>query len=828
MIDSNPLPYDFLNHTMSARSSLKRTFRVEQLEVRRLLAGEGDLFQVQQSFPNAGLLGDVTSEIRWGDGESDPLVLSGDTSVATEGIKVVIDYSLDDNGFFNQAGAKVALQFAADVVASRFQDQLAEIKPSPPGLPGLSYRPFVLHPSRGASDQANGTETSVDSLRNVRVNANEIRLFAGGRNLRQRAGDGSVFDVAAVGGPGDIHSDPYDSTATNRMQQFKARGQAGAVGNNPTDSSLTFAQIGFNTTMDWDFSIDGESLDAQKIDFVAVAMHELAHVFGFGISPLWLSKVQSGTFLGTNARAAYQGSGSVPVLPGHWADAVHDTQPTLMTSQIRTSKGRTLSELDFAALKDLGWEVRNEGDIRFNANHRYADDGNYEPSIVLRGALGGVSVYPLDAVAIDNAPPTLTVSQPFSVPVGVSFEIDDLGVNNDPGANDTFTFQIDWGDGATTDTGNATIDSTADGSGGLTVASFNGTYVYQSAGVQTVTVTVTDKDGASTSSSFQITVTPPPVLTLSVNRSVFAENDGADAAVLTIRRSGPVLSEVQRVDLQSSDPSELSLPSFVEISAGATEVNVPIQAVDDDLLDGDQAVSILASGAHLESDELSVTVKDHEHLTVRFSSSEIIEGANGVSMRVTRSNTDITQALTVNVTGLDRSQLDFAIPVEIPAGRAFVDIAIVTVDDDIAESPQNYDIQFSAPGYAPASEGIIIVDDEPPTFQNLINRFDANQDQNVTAVDALIIINAIARHSGSFDLTPGTDVIDEVFLDVSGDYRVTALDALQVINKLARPSSQSIESETPVLDPLTRLPGNNLLKDRIHDEALEQILASIF
>ena len=72
----------------------------------------------------------------------------------------------------------------------------------------------------------------------------------------------------------------------------------------------------------------------------------------------------------------------------------------------------------------------------------------------------------------------------------------------------------------------------------------------------------------------------------------------------------------------------------------------------------------------------------------------------------------------------------------------------------------------------------------PIPWSNPSNRYDVNGDGEVTARDALIVINAIGRHGG-----PGP--VSEFpwagfYLDVSQDGIVSALDALLVINQLAR------------------------------------------
>lgn len=67
-------------------------------------------------------------------------------------------------------------------------------------------------------------------------------------------------------------------------------------------------------------------------------------------------------------------------------------------------------------------------------------------------------------------------------------------------------------------------------------------------------------------------------------------------------------------------------------------------------------------------------------------------------------------------------------------------------------------------------------------WQNPINRFDVNEDGQVKAQDALIIINYISTSSGQ--LPPCNNHPQLYRLDVNGDGQATAADALAVINRL--------------------------------------------
>ena len=78
-------------------------------------------------------------------------------------------------------------------------------------------------------------------------------------------------------------------------------------------------------------------------------------------------------------------------------------------------------------------------------------------------------------------------------------------------------------------------------------------------------------------------------------------------------------------------------------------------------------------------------------------------------------------------------------------------------------------------------------------FQNPLTSQDANRDNDVTARDAIQIINALSGQRGPLFL-PDVLADPHVYLDVSGDVVLSALDALQVINEMARRTDSEGES----------------------------------
>ncbi|TWT65301.1 cadherin domain-containing protein [Allorhodopirellula solitaria] len=87
-------------------------------------------------------------------------------------------------------------------------------------------------------------------------------------------------------------------------------------------------------------------------------------------------------------------------------------------------------------------------------------------------------------------------------------------------------------------------------------------------------------------------------------------------------------------------------------------------------------------------------------------------------------------------------------------------------------------------------------------LQNLADAYDVNNDDAVTSLDALRIINFL-NESRTTVATAGSLSDDLVYLDVSGDGFVTELDALQVINELNRLGGVEQEpAGEPTTDPV--------------------------
>lgn len=273
-------------------------------------------------------------------------------------ITIQFDYSFDTNHFFDTQAKKDLLQFAADNVASNLNNSMAAIASSGTDTWSASF----IDPSM--------TTNQLATVPNLVVPQNTLIVYVGGSNL-QGTEKGS-------GGPGGFSW----SGSAQWGALVEGRGQAGATGPNPTvfstwGGAITFAQGSTN----WYFGASPSGLGSNQVDFLSVATHELGHVLGIGdVIPgeqtAWSQYVNGHTFTGPNAEAAHGGT-PVPLdTPNaHWAQGTNSGgTEAVMTPILLTGTRKLMTPLDYAGLKDLGWNVQVNNTAQFDAQTYYVSD----------------------------------------------------------------------------------------------------------------------------------------------------------------------------------------------------------------------------------------------------------------------------------------------------------------------------------------------------------------------------------------------------------------------------------------------------------------------
>jgi hypothetical protein len=218
------------------------------------------------------------------------------------------------------------------MITSRLTDSLTAISASG----NNTWSAQFLDPGTGVQD----------SITNLFVPANTIIIYVGGRPLPAGGEVGYAnFGYSWSG------SQDWGNTVVGR-------GKAGATGANPTAFGPWGGSIAFDTNTNWYFGSDTSGLNNTETDFLTVAEHELGHMFGFGTAPSFNDKISNGQFTGSNAVAEFGGNITLDSLQQHWAQGTLDHGlETVMEPVLPAGDRRLFTNLDFAALTDIGWQV---------------------------------------------------------------------------------------------------------------------------------------------------------------------------------------------------------------------------------------------------------------------------------------------------------------------------------------------------------------------------------------------------------------------------------------------------------------------------------------
>ena len=285
--------------------------------------------------------------------------------VTGRAIVIQLDYTYDTNNFFEQPGAKEAMRKAADFFEELIQDSLAPIDPDIYSGSENTWTAWASHPGTGV----------YINLVDLIVPADTLIVFVGGRDLGGAIG---------LGGPGGIAG---GSGSSAWVDAVLGRGQAGALLTPKTDFAPWGGTITFNSQSNWHFQSDGRPSGSSSFDFVSTALHELGHLLGMGTADSWDAQIDTNKrFNGVRSVASFGGPIPVTNDQGHWQDdgncpfdpngannvasrtygsfgsehgavqiAILDPQSCLVLSE---SKLRVFTDLDLAALSDIGWELQ--------------------------------------------------------------------------------------------------------------------------------------------------------------------------------------------------------------------------------------------------------------------------------------------------------------------------------------------------------------------------------------------------------------------------------------------------------------------------------------
>ncbi len=245
-------------------------------------------------------------------------------------LTIQFDYGYDTGNFFADQSRRDVLQLAADNLTSRITTTPGAITPTP----GNNWTITTFNPADPFNPASN------IALTNSNVAAGTIIVYAG-------AETGLGGGEAGLGGHGGYSA----SGSQGWLNSLRTRGHSGFA---TWGGSVTF-----DPSVNWNYTLNSPA--ANQIDFYTVAQHELGHVLGFGTAQEFSRYVSGDSFLGPNATAA--NGGTHPHLnsnadQSHWRQGTNSYGQAVSMQPIVVAGTRVVfSELDYAVLADIGWDV---------------------------------------------------------------------------------------------------------------------------------------------------------------------------------------------------------------------------------------------------------------------------------------------------------------------------------------------------------------------------------------------------------------------------------------------------------------------------------------
>lgn len=259
-------------------------------------------------------------------------------------IDIQFDFSYDTSNFFSSnPGSVDVLNAAASLFETRFTDSLSAITSS-----GSNHFSTVFFdPSSPDADI---------TLQNQSVATDVVGIYVGAAGL-----GGSTRGLGGAGGYNCSGSVGFCDIGLQRGQGQTRNvydGNGNLVSRDAVDVAPWGGSISFdNVSTNWYFGLGTAGLEASQVDFYSVAVHELAHVLGFGTADSFKARTFGADFVG-----ATTGAVALSDDLSHWAAGTLGSvdglsQEAAMTPSIAGGQRKYFTDLDFAAMRDIGWQV---------------------------------------------------------------------------------------------------------------------------------------------------------------------------------------------------------------------------------------------------------------------------------------------------------------------------------------------------------------------------------------------------------------------------------------------------------------------------------------
>ena len=222
----------------------------------------------------------------------------------------------------------------------------------------------------------------------------------------------------------------------------------------------------------------------------------------------------------------------------------------------------------------------------------------------------------------------------------------------------------------------------------------------------------------------------------------------------SVREGGSIWGQVKRsggrdaalaVSLAASGAAAAqvtNLPQTVTINAGSGTAGFYVRVADNAEVDGDRAVTLVATADGFNAVEKTLTIVDDEipQLTIEVvgvTTNSFSEGTT-LTVRVRRPAAVSGKALTVYLGGVSTSQFSYPSSVTLAAGEEYAEFAFASVNDASSELAAALSLRASASGYASAQYDFTLEDDDIPGVSLTLSPEAVSEGAGLNAVYAVL------------------------------------------------------------------------------------------
>lgn len=282
-------------------------------------------------------------------------------------MKIEFDYRFDTNGFFNNPQRRTALEYAGEIWSNLLQDDFEAIPA------GAEFT--ITNPTRGNGETI-VLDSEIDDLlifvgsgslnnnSSESLHASDYHLRACACHSCASASSNKIVNLSQPGILGTENVVAIDSLLAQAQVNgtdlqgdiFQRRVSNDFRGDVATDFEPWAGTISFspNESINWNFDLN--NTDSSAIDFISVALHEIGHILGIGVAPIFDELASGGTFSGVNAVAANDGV-RIPLEAdlSHVSEGFADN--SVLLDPLLNEDRNSPSEIDLAMLADIGYEI---------------------------------------------------------------------------------------------------------------------------------------------------------------------------------------------------------------------------------------------------------------------------------------------------------------------------------------------------------------------------------------------------------------------------------------------------------------------------------------